>query len=117
MRRCALCRTSLDGQRQDARYELRLGEPRFRVEVADGRIELGRGGADQPDATIETDPATLAAMLSGGRQLGEALRSGDVRIAGESGTHGAIAIATLHKEDAWRSPIYRRSTGGVRRGN
>jgi hypothetical protein len=43
MRRCALCGTSLDGQRQDARYELRLDEPlrldehRFRVEVADGR--------------------------------------------------------------------------------
>jgi hypothetical protein len=37
MRRCALCGTSLDGQRQDARYELRLGEHRFPVEVADGR--------------------------------------------------------------------------------
>jgi hypothetical protein len=37
MRRCALCGTSLDDQRQDARYELRLDEHRFRVEVAHGR--------------------------------------------------------------------------------
>src|ERR671915_909443 len=39
-----------------ARYELRLGEDRFRIEVADDRLEVARGVADQVDATLETDP-------------------------------------------------------------
>jgi DNA-binding HxlR family transcriptional regulator/putative sterol carrier protein len=64
-------------------YELRLGEHRFRAEVADGRFEVARGGAERPDATIETDPDTLRALVFGGRQLGEALRSGDLRIEGD----------------------------------
>ena len=66
-----------------ARYELRLGEQRFRIEVADGRIEVARGGAEAPDATIETDPGTLATVLWHGRRLDEARRSGDVVIAGD----------------------------------
>jgi hypothetical protein len=37
-------------------YELRLAEDRFRIEVADGRIEAERGDAPAPDAIIETDP-------------------------------------------------------------
>ncbi len=66
-----------------ASYELRLGEDRFRVEVADGRLEVVRGVADRPDATIETDPATLRALVFEGRQLAEALRSGDLKIEGD----------------------------------
>jgi putative sterol carrier protein len=46
-----------------ASYELRLGEDRFRIEVSDHEIEVARGGTDQPDATIDTDPATLNAVL------------------------------------------------------
>ena len=37
-----------------ASYELRLGEDRFRAEVAEGRFEVVRGAADRPEATIET---------------------------------------------------------------
>jgi DNA-binding HxlR family transcriptional regulator len=66
-----------------ATYELRLGEERFRVEVADGRIDLARGSADQPDATIETDSATLRGLIFGGRQLAEVLRSGDLTLEGD----------------------------------
>jgi DNA-binding HxlR family transcriptional regulator len=65
-----------------ASYELRLGKDRFRARVADGRIELARGSAEQPDATIETDPDTLSAVLWQGRRLAEAERAGDVRIEG-----------------------------------
>jgi DNA-binding HxlR family transcriptional regulator len=66
-----------------AAYELRLGEDRFHVEVAGGRIEVGRGpAAGPPDATIRTDPATLAALLWSGRELAEAQRSADVTIEG-----------------------------------
>lgn len=66
-----------------ASYELRLGEDRFRAEVADGRFEVERGGAERPDGTIETDAGTLAALVYEGRGLAEALRSGDLRIEGD----------------------------------
>jgi DNA-binding HxlR family transcriptional regulator len=70
-----------DGLR--ARYELRVGEDRFRVELAGGEIEVARGGADQPDATIEADPDTLNAVLFGGRSLADAQRSGDLTFEGD----------------------------------
>ena len=67
----------------EAVYELRLGEDRFRAEVIEGRFEVARGGAERPDATIETDPGTLAALVYEDRPLAEALRSGDVEIEGD----------------------------------
>lgn len=69
-----------------ASYELRLGEDRFRAEVIDGRFEIVRGGAEQPDATIETDARTLAALVYEGRQLTEAVSSGDAKIEGDEQT-------------------------------
>ncbi len=51
--------------------------------VAGGRFEVERGGAERPDAIIETDPATLGALVYEGRQLDEALRSGDIKIEGD----------------------------------
>jgi DNA-binding HxlR family transcriptional regulator len=65
------------------RFELRLGEERFRAEVADGRIELERGMAERPDAVIETDPRTLAAVAFDGRPLADALRGGQMRVEGD----------------------------------
>src|SRR5215210_2008342 len=79
-------RTMFDPRTADgleASYELRLGEDRFRAVVADGRFEIVRGAADRPDATIETDAGTLAALVYYGRQLAEALRSGDLKIEGD----------------------------------
>lgn len=69
-----------------ASYELRLGEDRFRIEVADDEIEVARGGADQADATIETDPGTLDAVLWRGRPLADAQRSGRMTIEGGKAT-------------------------------
>jgi DNA-binding HxlR family transcriptional regulator/putative sterol carrier protein len=66
-----------------AGYELRLGEDRFRIEVADDAIQAARGGSDQADATIETDPDTLDAVLWGGRSLAAAQRSGKLTIEGD----------------------------------
>ena len=65
-----------------ASYELRLGQHRFHARVAGGRLEVVRGEAPEPDATIETDPATLSAVLWHGRRLAEALRSKDIKIEG-----------------------------------
>ena len=66
-----------------ASYELRLGDDRFRVEVADDAIKAARGGADQADATIDADPDTLNAVLFGGRSLTDAQRSGKMTIEGD----------------------------------
>ena len=66
-----------------AGYELWLGEESFRAEVAGGRFEIVRGGGGEADAIIQTDPATLAALVYGGRSLDEALRLGDIEIMGE----------------------------------
>jgi DNA-binding HxlR family transcriptional regulator len=66
-----------------ATFELRLGEDRFHIEVADGRIELARGSAVHPDAIIETDRATLRGLVFGDRQLDEAQRVGDVTLTGD----------------------------------
>ena len=71
-------------------YELRLGEDRFRIDVADEEIEVARGGADHADATIDTDPDTLAAVLWAGRALADAQRSGDLTIAGRRGGGGTL---------------------------
>lgn len=66
-----------------ASYELRLGQDRFRIEVADGEMDVARGDADHADATIDTDPGTLDAVLWKGRPLAEAQRSGTLTIAGD----------------------------------
>jgi DNA-binding HxlR family transcriptional regulator len=66
-----------------ARYELRLGEERFTVDIANQSIAIQRGSPRKPDAIIETDPATLRALVFGDRKLAGApveLR-GDVRLA------------------------------------
>ena len=66
-----------------ASYELRLGEDRFRAEVADGRFEIERGSAERPDAITESDPRTMAALAYEGRDLADALRTGEIRIEGD----------------------------------
>jgi DNA-binding HxlR family transcriptional regulator len=65
-----------------ASYELRLGDQRFHARVADGRLEVARGSAKAPDATIETDTGTLSALLWHGGRLAPALRSGSIEIEG-----------------------------------
>jgi DNA-binding HxlR family transcriptional regulator len=52
-------------------YDLRFGEDRFHARVGDGTLAISRGPAPKPDATIDTDPATLAAMLWRGRHSDE----------------------------------------------
>lgn len=67
-----------------ASYELRLGEESFRAVVDEGRFEIERGGTDRPDAIVEAEDASvLRALVYEGRDLAEALRSGDVTIEGD----------------------------------
>ena len=67
----------------EASYELRMGEDCFRAEVFGEYFEVERGGAERPDATIETDAATLAGLVYEGRPLVEALSAGEVRVEGD----------------------------------
>jgi alkyl sulfatase BDS1-like metallo-beta-lactamase superfamily hydrolase len=79
-------RTMFDPDRAeglDASYEFRIGEDRFRAEVAEGRLEIERGTAEQSDATVESDAGTLAALIYDDLELGDALSSGDLRINGD----------------------------------
>ena len=79
-------RTMFDPRAADglnASYELRLGEDFFGAVVTDGRFEIVCGDAERPDATIETDASMLAALVYDGRDLAEAVRSGEVKIEGD----------------------------------
>lgn len=69
-----------------ARFALRLGEERFRAEVADGALVIEHGEAADPDATVVTDHGTLLALAHRRLELGEALRAGNIEIEGDEGT-------------------------------
>jgi DNA-binding HxlR family transcriptional regulator len=66
-----------------ADVELRMGEDRIHVQIADGRIEVERGQADRPDAVIDADVEALRGVLWHGHELADAVRAGDVRIEGD----------------------------------
>jgi DNA-binding HxlR family transcriptional regulator len=66
----------------DATYELRLGELPFDITVKDGEFGALRGEADSPDATIASDPGTIASVVFGGKPLGKAVDSGEVQVDG-----------------------------------
>lgn len=67
----------------EASYELRIGEQPFHVDVDGGEVELGRGGAGDPVATIAVaDASTFGAVLGGQLPLDEALASGAVQLDG-----------------------------------
>jgi DNA-binding HxlR family transcriptional regulator len=65
-----------------AEYELRFGEQAFRASVKNEAFEVARGPAEGPVAIIETEPATLAALLWHGRKLSAAARAGEVKLQG-----------------------------------
>lgn len=66
----------------EARYELRLGEDSYGIEVARGEMTLTRGSPEDSAVSIETDAATLTQVLWHGRKLTDAERSGDLAIHG-----------------------------------
>jgi DNA-binding HxlR family transcriptional regulator len=79
-------RTMFDPEQAEglsASYEFRIGENRFRAEVSEGRLEIERGLATAPDATIEAEAGTLAALVYDDLEPDEALGSGELRIEGD----------------------------------
>jgi DNA-binding HxlR family transcriptional regulator len=67
----------------EATVELRLAGRAFRADVSDGRLEIGPGEAPSAAATIEADPGMLLAVVHGRLALDEALREGDLKVAGD----------------------------------
>jgi DNA-binding HxlR family transcriptional regulator len=63
--------------------DLRLGEERFRAAVVSGRIEIERGEAIDPDATVTTDHATLLALAHRRFEFHDALRAGEIEVEGD----------------------------------
>lgn len=78
--------------------ELRLGEDRFRAQVRGGRLDLVRGGADQPDAVVTTDSTTLRSVVFGTRSLADAVGVGDLTIQGDQ--RAVVRFADLFERPA-----------------
>lgn len=60
-----------------------MGEDVFRLHLSADGIAIRRGELDRPDATIETDPATLNAVIWGGRSLADAEATHDLEVVGD----------------------------------
>jgi DNA-binding HxlR family transcriptional regulator len=70
--------------------ELRTGGDRFALAVADGRLELGRGGVDDSDAVLEADVGVLREVALQGRPLDEALAAGALTVTGSRRTAARV---------------------------
>jgi DNA-binding HxlR family transcriptional regulator len=67
----------------DASYELRIDDERFSVAVSGGELDLNRGPATDPAASITVpDAPTFAAVLTDQLPLDEALATGAIQIEG-----------------------------------
>jgi DNA-binding HxlR family transcriptional regulator/putative sterol carrier protein len=91
---CAISATSLalsfkamfrpdNAQGVNARYALHLGNEQVLASVTNGQIEISRHLDGTADATIETTPNILASIIYGGRDLNEAVQSGELKMAGD----------------------------------
>jgi DNA-binding HxlR family transcriptional regulator len=62
---------------------LSFGEAHFRVRIADGRLDIDRGDADNPDLVLDTDEATLLSLLNPHGSLDDAISGGHLRLTGD----------------------------------
>lgn len=66
----------------DSTVALHLGENEFAVRITEGSIELTRGVPDDPNLTLESDPATLAALLRRQIRLAQAIDVRGLKVGG-----------------------------------
>ena len=66
-----------------ARVGFRLGEETFMVEIADGRLEAGRGALDGADAAFTGPAPVVAAAVYGGVPIAALEGQGALRLAGD----------------------------------
>jgi DNA-binding HxlR family transcriptional regulator len=74
------------GQGLNATIALRLDDQDFQAQVTNDQFSVARGHTRQADAILETDTATLAALLWNNRTLTEALHAGDLKLGGDQAT-------------------------------
>ncbi len=67
----------------DATIAIRLGDQPFRLRITGGELTVTRGEGDHPDATLETDQATLLSLLRTDDGLDQMLADGSLRLAGD----------------------------------
>jgi DNA-binding HxlR family transcriptional regulator len=77
----------------EASFELRLGEIPYEIRVSGGGFEAERGEASDPDARIQTEPDSLAAVVFGGRALAHAVTEGEVELEGSRRAVSALVRA------------------------
>jgi putative sterol carrier protein len=63
---------------------VRFAEDHFTVRVTDGRIQVTRDAVAEPDAVLDTDTLTFAALITGRLALSAATESGRLRLTGAS---------------------------------
>ncbi len=66
------------------RYQLNLDEHEFVVRLSAAGIEVHRGQAEGPELVLDTDPATMTALLWHGLRVAEARREGTLRLEGSA---------------------------------
>jgi DNA-binding HxlR family transcriptional regulator len=64
-------------------YEIRLGDQTFSLTVAGGHLEVARGEQPGRAVLVDTDTATLAAVVWHGRPLSDAIDLGDANVRGD----------------------------------
>jgi DNA-binding HxlR family transcriptional regulator len=66
----------------EATVAMRIDDDRLVAQVGGGTLELRRGVASEPDASLDADVPTLREVLWRGRPLADAEAAGDLRIEG-----------------------------------
>jgi DNA-binding HxlR family transcriptional regulator len=84
-----------DPARVSGRYELRIDASTFTVDGSSGSVRIRRGTADRPDATVTADADTFRAVIFGQRPIGDATRSGGLRLDGDPGATSRLADLLL----------------------
>jgi DNA-binding HxlR family transcriptional regulator len=64
-------------------FELRLDEEVLHAQIGDGRFRIDPGSAARPAAVITSTPHALALVIYAGRDLGEAVSEGEIRVEGD----------------------------------
>ena len=77
------------------RYEIRLAQDHFTVDLQAGALAVHRTSAETPDAVLETDTSTFTALLRGELSLDDATRQGLVSLDGDAAAIAALLQACM----------------------
>ena len=95
----------------EATIAVHLGDERFQIRIAGGELTISRGKIDDPDATLETDQATLLGLLRTDRPLDEAIARGTCASSGTAASWRGSG-AYFHSRSQYRSPAARKYPPG-----